>query len=340
MRVTAIVVNWNGAHHLERSLGSLLAQDHGDLDILVVDNASSDASADVLGRLMDGPGRPRLRVHWNRRNRGYAGGVNDGLGLTDAPAVLVANPDVRLEPGYVRNALDALVAEPRRGAVQGRLLRPRPDALGRRIVDTTGHVAFRTRLFHNRGEGLPDDGRWERPGEVFGVSGALALYRREMLDDVAVDGEVLDERLFAYWEDVDLDWRAALRGWDAWYEPRAVAEHERGGSGPRRTPRVEQLSFQNRLLMLVKCDAPRSLVRDLPGFVTTTTLKAAELALTAPTALVRSLGATGLLPAMLGKRRVIQARATVPTEEVVERWFQPFDYPSWVWTWWRRSRAT
>src|SRR5690606_29109153 len=92
---------------------------------------------------------------------------------------------------------------------------------GRRVLDTTGHVAFRTRLFRNRGEGQPDDGAYDRPDEVFGVSGALALYRLAALDDVALDGQVYDEDLFAYWEDVDLDWRLQLRGWQAWYEPGA-----------------------------------------------------------------------------------------------------------------------
>ena len=336
MQVVAVVVNWNGAVHLPTCLDSLLAQDHDDLEIIVVDNASSDRSRTVL----DSYAREgQVRVVWNATNRGFAGAANDGIRASAAPVVLLANPDVELRPDYVRTALAALQGDDRRGAVQGKLIRTRRSPAGERLIDTTGHVAFRTRLFRNRGEEEVDRGQWDQAGEVFGVSGALALYRREMLEDVAVDGEVLDEDLFAFWEDVDLDWSAAMRGWSAWYEPAAVAEHERGGAGPRRTARVEQLNFQNRLLTLVKCDSGPRLLRHAPGVVLTTTLKALELLVTVPRAFVASFGALRLLPRMRAKRRVVMAQATVSSAAVIDRWFGRFDYGAWVRTWWRRTRA-
>ncbi len=333
-----------------------MAQDHPDLDILVVDNDSTDGSRDLLRRYEQerrlihqqrGAGHP-IEVVWNDTNRGFAGAVNQGLARTDAPAVLVSNFDVRPRPDYVRQALGALGAldqGDRVGAVQGKLLRTRRSPSGEEVIDTTGHVAFRTRLFRNRGEGEIDRGQWDEPGEVFGISGALALYRRAMLDDVALEvgvpgsREVFDEDLFAFWEDVDLDWRAAQRGWTVRYEPTAVAEHERGGAGPRRTTHVEQLNFQNRLLTLIKNDSPSRFARDLPGFLLTTLLKAAELAVTVPVAFFGSFGGLRLVPRMLRKRRVIQQRATVPTEQVIDRWFEAFDYARWVRTWWRRIRG-
>lgn len=345
MHVTAVVVNWNGAGQLGACLDALLAQDHPDLDVLVVDNASRDSSRCVLSRYAR---RPRLRVRYNRVNRGFAGAVNDAWRLTDAPALLTANYDVRPRPDFVSRAVAALVADPCRGAVQGKLLRPSTTSgrnRGVSVIDTTGHLAFRTRLFRNRAEGETDHGQWQTPGSVFGVSGALALYRRAMLDDIAIHvpdrrggrrREVFDEDLFAFFDDVDVDWRAAMRGWEAWYEPRAVATHERGGSGPRRTRRVERLNFQNRLLTMIKNDDVDRLAREVPAVVATTTIKAVELAVTVPAALVASAGAARLVPRMLDKRRVIQARATVPSRAVIDRWFQPFDYRQWVIDWWRR----
>ncbi len=355
MRVTAIVVNWNGGSQLLDCLDALAAQDHPEFDIVVVDNASTDGSRDLLERYLrerilaprrpegGGPGPPALEVIWNATNRGFAGGVNDGLARTDAAAVLVTNFDVRPRPDYLRRVVEALAADPRRGAVQGKLLRTARARDGRAVVDTTGHIAFRTRLFRNRGEGEIDVGQWEEPGEVFGVCGALALYRRSMLEDVAIElgaqREVFDEDLFAFWEDVDLDWRAALRGWRAWYEPAAVAEHERGGAGPRRTARVEQLNFQNRLLTILKCDSPSRLLRDLPGVILTTVLKAAELLLTVPAAFLAACTGVRLVPRMWRKRRIVQANASVASRVVVDRWFGPFDYRKWVRTWWRRVRG-
>ncbi|MBW3658431.1 MAG: glycosyltransferase family 2 protein [Actinobacteria bacterium] len=341
MRVAALVINWNGAEHLPACLDALLAQDHPDLEVVVVDNASEDGSREVLRRYAD-----RVRVVANDTNRGFAGGVNDGAAAAPAAdAILTVNPDVTPRPDYVRLAVAALAADDRRGAVQGKLLRTVRAPAGEPVIDTTGHIAFRTRLFRNRGEGEIDRRQWDLAGEVFGVSGALALYRRRMLDDVAieVDGrrEILDEDLFAFWEDVDLDWRARLRGWTAWYEPAAVAEHERGGAGPRRTARVEQLNWQNRLLVLVKCDAWIVLVPALPGFLVTLLLKTAELVLTVPTAFVAVLGDVRLVRRMLAKRSQVHAPGVghVPTAAVVRTWFEPFDYRVWVRTWWRRVRG-
>lgn len=342
MRITAVVVSWNAAADLPGCLDALLAQDHPDLEVLVVDNASTDGSHTVL-QPYERSGR--VRVLWNATNRGFGGAVNDGLAASDGDAVLVCNPDTVARADHVRHLAVALEADPRRGAVQGKLLRTRASPTGAPVLDSTGHVPYRTRLFANRGEGEVDRGQFEAAGPVFGVSGALALYRRAMLDDVALPRragagqEVFDEDLFAFWEDVDLDWRAARRGWTVRYEPGAVAEHERGGAGPRRTIRVEQLNFQNRLLTLIKNDSPSRFLRDLPGFLVTTALKAAELAVTVPAAFVRSFGGIGLVPRMLRKRRVIAERATVPTEQVIDRWFGAFDYGRWVRTWWRRIRG-
>lgn len=344
MHVTAVVVNWNGADHLDGCLRSLVAQDHADFDVLVVDNASTDGSAAILGRWEGGSATPTpVSVLRNPTNRGFAGAVNDALAVTDAGAVLVCNPDARPAPTFLSSAMAALLTDDRRGAVQGKLLRTDRSPSGEAVIDTTGHVAFRARLFRNRGEGEIDRDQWDVAGEVFGVSGALALYRRTMLDDlsIAVDGrrEVFDEDLFAFWEDVDLDWRAAMRGWVCWYEPAAVAEHERGGAGPRRTARVEQLNWQNRLLVLVKNDTLGGLLRAMPGLLLTTILKTGELLLTVPSAFVAALRDVRLVGVMRRKRAAVHGQAVVPSRQVVDRWFEPFDYGAWVATWWRRVRG-
>ena len=348
-RVVAVVVNWNGADDLPACLAGLRALDPPPVEVVVVDNASTDGSREVLEAAAGDGGAVPVRVVWNATNRGFAGGANDGIvAAGDVDAVLVCNPDVTPAPDYLAHAGAALVADDRRGAVQGRLHRTVTSPSGEPVVDTTGHLAFTTRLFRNRGEGEVDRGQWDEPGEVFGVSGALALYRRAMLDDVAIevagrDGatrrEVFDEDLFAFWEDVDLDWRAAMRGWTTWYEPRAVARHERGGAGPRRTARVEQLNWQNRLLTLVKDDTWAAVLRALPGLLVTTVLKTGELVLTVPSAFVGALGEWRLVGVMLRKRRQVHGRATVPSRDVVDRWFTRFDYAGWVRTWWRRVRG-
>lgn len=335
MRVTACVVSWNTAGHLPGVLSSLAAQTHPDLEIVVIDNASADGSAMVARRHAD------VRVVANAENRGFGGAANQGVALARAngsDALLVCNADLILEPDYVERAAKALQGDERRASVQGKLWRP--GRVGRaRELDTTGHLAFATRLFRNRGEGEIDVGQFDEPGPVFGVCGCAALYRLDALDDVACAGEVFDEDLFAFWEDVDLDWRLALRGFHAWYTPDACGWHERGGAGPRRTAVVERLNFTNRFLVVLKNDDALALLRALPGVTVTSILKAGELALTVPSAFIRSAGAARLVPRMLAKRRLIHARATVDPADVAKRWFAPFDYQVWVATWWRRVRG-
>jgi GT2 family glycosyltransferase len=334
VRVTACVISWNSGHQLAGALETLTAQTDVDLDVVVVDNASADGSVELARR-------HGVEVVANATNRGFAGAANQGVDLAarrGSDALLISNFDVRLRTDYVANAVAALAADPYRASVQGKLLRTEPAPDGRPVIDTTGHLAFTTRLFRNRGEGAVDDGRFDTAEEVFGVSGAVALYRLSALDDVAVRGEVFDTDLFAYWEDVDLDWRLALRGWRCWYTPEAQGWHERGGAGPRRSAVVERLNFVNRFLVVVKNDDPRSLARALPGVALTSALKTGELIATVPSAFLAALPDARKLPGALAKRRLVQAGARVDPAAVVERWFQPFDYAAWVRTWWRRVR--
>jgi GT2 family glycosyltransferase len=353
VRVAAVVVAWNAATDLPGCLAALRGQDHPDLEVVVVDNASHDATPDVIRAAVEAAGdaagdRHPVRAVWNRTNRGFCGGVNDALATLpdEVEAVLLVNPDAIAAPDLVRRTVAVLVARPEVGTVQPRLLRR--TAPGAPVtIDTTGHVLTSARMVNNRSEGRPDDGR-DPAGEVFGASGALVLHRRAMLDDVAWRAgttpgggrpEYLTEDLFAYFDDVELDWRAQLHGWRAWYEPTAVGVHERGGAGPRRTTRVEALNYANRLLVIATCDDGRSLVRHAPLIAVTTLLKTVELAVTVPSALPEAFGRLRLLPAARRRRRVLQERRrTVPFAAVTARWVEPFRWRPWVTAWWTRTR--
>ena len=338
LQVTAVVVTYDSAQHVDGCLEALLAQDHP-LDVVVVDNGSTDRSVERANAIAsDHP--DVVTVIQLASNTGFAAAVNRAIATSDADAVLLCNPDARLAPDHVRALVRALRQDERLGSVQGTLWRPRRAGLPRE-VDSTGHRAFVTRLFANRDEGRsrPSPG-----GEVFGVTGAAALHRRAMLDDVAVpraDGtlEWLDETLFAYYDDIDLDWRARLRGWHAAHVPAAVGVHERGGAGARRSDLVEECNAANRLLVLAKLDHRPSLLRVLPAVLVGTVLKLLWLGLSQPrvvpgvvTRLVR-----GWRPTMR-RRAWALATATVDPATVVAG-FEPFDWRAWVRRWWRRVRS-
>ena len=103
--------------------------------------------------------------------------------------------------------------------------------------------------------------------EVFGASACAALYRRDMLAKLALGGEVFDEDLFAYFEDIDLDWRAQRAGYRCLFVPTARGAHVRGGTGLSQRPEVVALLLANRLLVMLKNDEWRDVFRDLSPIV-------------------------------------------------------------------------
>lgn len=343
-RVAVIVVSWNTVHLLATCLQAYERQDHPDVEIVVVDNASTDGSRELLEAARQRTRRHPLRIIHQPTNRGFAGAVNDALMVIDAPIVVFSNVDVVPSPTLLSTAVTALMAGPRRGTVQPRLVRAVSAPDGADVLDTTGHELTTARLVRNRGEGERDRGQYGEPGPIFGASGALVLHRREMLDDVAwrrPDGgrEVLTEDLFAYFEDVELDWRARLLGWDAWYEPDAVGTHERGGVGMRRTAAVEALNYANRLVVIATCDDAASLLRALPIVALTTTLKTVDLLVTEPRAVLPAVRRLAGLGRARRRRRQLLQRATRTPAEVVATWVEPFGFRAWVVAWWRRIRG-
>jgi hypothetical protein len=195
------------------------------------------------------------------------------------------------------------------------------------VLDSTCLLIDRRRRPYDRGQGEVDRGQYDDQSYVFGACGAAALYRRAMLDDLALGGEYFDEDFFAYYEDADLAWRAQLRGWRCIYAPRAVATHARGwgdalrkkghaakdGRGPR-------LALRNRYLMAIKNDAWRYLLADLPLILAAELPRLAYGALVAPGVLLGILDLMHAWPSALRKRRRIRSQRTTD-DAVVRLWF-------------------
>lgn len=304
------VVAWNHAAVVEACLESVARQQGAQLELVVVDNASRD---DTRERVARGLARARAegleaRLLAQPRNLGFCGGHNRALAATRAPWVLLLNPDAELPPDFAARALEVVRAlPPEVGTVAPRILLPD----GR--TDSAGLVRDGLRRAWDRGFGEPGDAYGDRE-EVFGASGAVALHRRAMLEDVAIAGEVLDERLFAYYDDLDLAWRARLRGWRCCYVPELVAVHRRGGrnalrdrEGRRPDLRAQRLTVRNRLLVMARCERLRSLLPALPRLLAFELARVGFLALRAPRVLAAYPEAVAALPAALRSRRAIHA---------------------------------
>ncbi|HEV8401678.1 MAG TPA: glycosyltransferase family 2 protein [Candidatus Limnocylindrales bacterium] len=273
VRVTVGIVLHDSAADIVACLAALSAQTRPADAVVVLDNASSD---DGLGRARQA--MPEARLERSGANIGFAAGHNRAMALEPADIHVVLNPDCRLAPRFLEHAIEAIEADPTIGAVSGRLLRFRDDASDGGslieqpgdILDSTGMVALRNRRVLDRSSDLPAAGRDLAPADVFGASGAAAVYRRTMLEDVAFEGEWLDESFFAYREDVDLAWRAQLLGWRCRYLPTALARHRRRVAPGRRgalPARINRLSVANRWRMIAKNELAAGWRRDWRSIV-------------------------------------------------------------------------
>ncbi len=239
------IVTYNSAEDIENCLQAVMQQSFPVERIVVVDNASSDGTAERV--------RPYAeQVHFiaNKVNNGFAGGQNQAIRQTRSDYVLVLNPDVTLDPDYLSETIRFMEQNPLVGSATGQLVL----ASNREMMDSAGLGMKRTRNAFDLATGEPT-ANWNETKQVFGVSGAAAVYRRAMMEDISYEGQFFDEHFFAYKEDVDVAWRARKLGWTSYYVPAAYAVHHRGWKkgGRSSVPLfVRQHSYQNRFFTLLK----------------------------------------------------------------------------------------
>ncbi len=333
--VSVIIPTYGDLDSAVDGLKAVLASEGVVIDVVVVNNDPAQDAAAAIGGLGE-----RARVIDIGHNVGFMGAINRGIAATVGEFVLFHNADLIVAPTYLADLTAFMRAQTDTGCATGKLLRLGLDNLPDGRIDTAGCSVRRNRHSFDRGEGEVDRGQFDSPEEVFSVSGAALLARRAALEDVAIDGRYLDERFFMYRDDYDLGWRMRLRGWECWYVPAAVGYHTRSGRGlggrgylrgfrdyvrnERRKGRNVRLhSMKNQWLVLLKNDAPRPLLRDLPFIFGREALVFGANLATSPRLVLSALTLFAqAAPDALRDRRIIQSRATVPPAELRRRWFR------------------
>jgi len=300
--VSVIIPNWNGARLLPSCLESLRRQTYPPLEIIVVDGASHDDSVALVRARF-----PEVRLVVLDRNLGFTGNVNAGLRAARGEVLALLNNDAEADPAWVAELVSGFSADPAVGVCASKiLLHDRRD-----VLNAAGDVFHRDGTPGNRGVWQEDRGQFDTPEYVFGASGGAVAYRRAMLEDVGL----FDERLFMYCEDVDLSFRAQLLGYRCLYVPTARVYHRLSATGGG--PLASYYCGRNCIVVLLQ-NLPASLLRRYALRIVAAQVRLALEALRharEPAARARLRGQlAGLLalPAILRRRRAIQARRRVP----------------------------
>jgi GT2 family glycosyltransferase len=238
--VAVLIVNYNSGKFLARALEALSHQTVRDFRVIVVDNASSDASADgIEGRYSN------VTLVRAGKNLGFAAGNNLGLKRAqDADWIALLNPDAFPEPDWLEKLLLAANANPEFSFFGCRmLLADTPD-----VLDGTGDVYHVSGMAWRRDHGRLAEGGVSEPGEIFSPCAAAALYSRAALEEVCG----FDESYFCYYEDVDLAFRLRLRGRRCRYVPEAVVRHVSSGVVGRRSDFATYHGHRNMVWTYVK----------------------------------------------------------------------------------------
>ncbi len=270
--ISLVIINWNNLSFIKRCVDSIKIQTYKNIELIFIDNNSSDESFDYFTKEYSSDGFIAVR---NENNLGYAGAANQGINMSHGSYIMIINPDIVMEENFIEMLYEGITSKDGVAAVSGKLLKyDFKNDTKLNYIDSAGIDMYRSRRCVDRGQNEPDIGQYENSEEVFGVCGAAPIYSREALEKIKVDEQYFDEDFFAYKEDVDLSWRLNLAGYKCLYYPKAVAYHGRGLGGSRggvknfirnrkgQSEFLRGISCRNHIMMLYKNETKDSFKRD------------------------------------------------------------------------------
>jgi len=249
-RVAIVVLNWNGADDTLQCVNSLLKQDYSKFHIVIVDNGSADDSPERLEDYRRKHAN-EITILYNKKNEGFAGGVNTGIRWAidnSFDVIALFNNDATANPSWL-SKLVAVFDNTSVGIATGLLLRENGST-----IDSTGEQYSKWGLPFPRSRNEPTE-LAPIGGLTFGATGGASLYRVSLFLDIGL----FDEDFFAYYEDVDVSFRAQLAGWKVAYTPKAVAYHKQGATSSKIPGFTIYQAFKNLPLLLTK-DVPLGLL--------------------------------------------------------------------------------
>lgn len=269
--ISVVISNYNKKDCLRECLESVFKQTHKKIEVIVVDNGSEDGSCELIHRY------DAVRLIRNRKNELFSKSQNIGIKASSGEYVLCLNNDVVIREDFIEKLISkASFNNEKIGIITGKVL-----SIDGMKIDSCGQLLSRSRKPIERGYGTQDAGLYQKCEFVFGACGAASLLKRDMLDEISINGEYFDEDFEIFFEDLDLNWRANNFGWKALYIPDAVCFHRRGATTisriqvpmlknfilPNIPHKLQAYFIRNRYLAIIKNDSIKKILFDLPFIV-------------------------------------------------------------------------
>jgi GT2 family glycosyltransferase len=255
LKVYVVIPNWNGADRIRACLDSLKNQTH-DFQVVVVDNGSVDDSVGIVGK--DYPSAVLIR---HDKNEGFAGGVNAGIKYAlhnGGKYVALLNNDAVADQHWLEHLVQFLDKHDKAGIATSKIC-----GSDKTHLDSTGDIYTTWGLPFPRGRGEKSSDKYDSGRWVFGASGGASLYRINMLKEIGL----FDDKFFAYYEDVDISFRAQLAGWHVGYEPKAIVYHEIGATSSKLKSFTTYQTIKNLPMLFWKNVPIRLMPMMLPRFL-------------------------------------------------------------------------
>jgi len=253
-KVFVVIPNWNGLDFIRPCLDSLKNQSLK-ATVIVVDNGSTDGSWELIEK--DYPSVELVKLP---TNTGFAGGVNTGISRAlkeNAENIILFNNDAIADKDFVKNLAESAAENSKYGIVTCKFM-----LMDKKHLDSTGDFYSVWGLPSPRGRNELDRGQYDNDLEVFGATGGASLYKAGLFKDIGL----FDEDFFAYFEDVDISYRAQLAGWKVRYEPTAKAYHHLSATSSRLGDFARYHSAKNFLLLYAKNMPFWLYIKHLPFF--------------------------------------------------------------------------
>ena len=239
VKSTVVIPNYNGIKYIEACLYSIFLGTTKDLEVIMVDNASTDGSLELVKEKF-----PQVQIIENQENTGFAAAVNQGILASRTPYVILLNNDTVAELSFVHELEKAMERDKRIFSVSAKLI----SLHDKEKTDDAGDFYCALGWAFARGKGKKPE-LYQENCEIFSACAGAAIYRRACFEEIGL----FDENHFAYLEDIDIGYRAQLYGYHNRFEPEAVVFHAGSAtSGSRYNTFKTKLASRNSIYLVYK----------------------------------------------------------------------------------------